>query len=232
MAPRPIFIHGSGGGIETWSFQEPRFDGCMVVGLPGHPIGTPLRTIGGYAEWAGAAIADIPGPKVLVGHSMGGAVALQVVLNEPGLIDGLVLVATGARIPVPQAIVESARTDVAAEARRLLRRGWHEIDDATLEAEAERIAAVGGETLAMDYEACDAWHAVDRLHEVRIPTMVMVGDRDVLTPPARAEELVHGIDGAILARVPEAAHWLMKEQPRTFDRMLAGFLARVELGSD
>lgn len=230
MAPRPIFIHGSGGGIESWELQEPRFDGAMVIGLPGHPAGRPLRSVGGYAEWVGAAIADVPGPKVLVGHSLGGAIALQVVLNEPELVAGLVIVSSGARIPVPASLVEAARADVDAEARRLLRKGWFEIDDDTLDLEAGRIAQVGGETLAMDYEACDSWDVSDRLHEVRHPTMVLVGDEDVITPPSRSEELVTGIDGAILARIPRAAHWLMKEQPHTVDRLIAGFLARVELG--
>lgn len=232
MAPRPIFIHGSGGGIESWEHQEPRFDGCMAIGLPGHPAGAPLRSVGGYAEWVGAAISDVPGPNVLVGHSLGGAIALQVALNEPDLVAGLVLVASGARIPVPAALAESARADVATEARRLLTKGWHAIDPITLEEEAERVARVGGETLALDYEACAAWDVTDRLNEVGVPTLVMVGDEDVLTPPARSEELVRGIQGAILTRVPGAAHWLMKEQPEMFDRMLTGFLARVELGGE
>lgn len=232
MAPRPIFIHGSGGGIESWEHQEPRFDGSMVIGLPGHPVGAPLHTVGGYAEWVGAAIADVPGPNVLVGHSLGGAIALQVALNEPELVAGLVLVGTGAQIPVPPTLVAAARADVATEARRLLTRGWYQIDASTLDEESARIARIGGETLALDYEACAGWNVMDRLHEITMTTMVVVGDEDRLTPPIRSEELVRGIQGAILARVPAAAHWVMKEQPETFDRMLAGFLARVELVSD
>jgi pimeloyl-ACP methyl ester carboxylesterase len=229
MAPRPIFIHGSGGGIESWELQEPRFDGSMVIGLPGHPVGAPLRTVGGYAEWVGAAIADVPGPNVLVGHSLGGAIALQVALNEPELVAGLVLVGTGAQIPVPPALASAARSDVTTEARRLLTRGWHQIEPATLDEESARIVRIGGETLAMDYEACAAWNVMDRLQEITLTTMVVVGDEDRLTPPIRSEELVRGIQGAILARVPNAAHWVMKEQPETFSRMLAGFLSRVEL---
>ncbi len=232
MAPRPIFIHGSGGGIETWERQEPRFEGCLTVSLPGHPAGAPLRSVGGYAEWIGSAIRDLPGPNVLVGHSLGGAIALQVALNEPELVAGLVIISSGPRIRVPDTLAAAARRDVDAEARRLLRKGWHGIDEQTLDQEAERVARVGGETLALDYEACDAWDATDRLLEIAVPTLVMVGDRDELTPPRLSEELVTGIPGAILTRIPDAAHWLMKEQPQTFDRLLAGFLARLELAGD
>ena len=65
-APRPIFIHGAGGGAHSWELQEPRFEGAYVVALPGHPAGYAHSSVGAYAEWTAAAIAEIPGPRVLV----------------------------------------------------------------------------------------------------------------------------------------------------------------------
>lgn len=232
MAPRPVFIHGAGGGATSWELQEPRFEGAVVIALPGHPGGTPLRSVGGYAEWLGASLRELDGPLVLVGHSLGGAIALQVVLNEPDLVAGLVLVATGPRLPVPAQLADAARDDVDAEARRLLVKGWPSIDDETLEREAGRITALGGDTLALDYLACTTWDASARLGEVGVPTLVMAGLDDRLTPPAYAQELADGIPGAILTRIPDVGHWLHKEEPHAVDRLLAGFLARVELAGE
>ena len=86
--------------------------------------------------------------------------------------------------------------------------------------------------LALDYEACDGWDITDRLHEVSVPTLVLTGDLDALTPPSRAEQLATGIPGAILVRIPATGHWPMKEAPRQVDRLIAGFLARLELADE
>jgi pimeloyl-ACP methyl ester carboxylesterase len=229
MAPRPIFIHGAGGGADTWRHQEPRFEGCYVLALPGHPAGTAFDSIGAYAEWTAASVADIPGPRVLVGHSMGGGVALQVALDHPGLVDGLVLVGSGARLFVPETATELARADFPAECERLLRKGWWEPDDATIATEVELLGLSGQETLIRDYAACRAFDVVQRLGEVRVPVLLVTGQRDGLTPPALADEVARGVSRALFVVVPDSGHWVMKQRPDVVDLLVAGFLARLEL---
>jgi pimeloyl-ACP methyl ester carboxylesterase len=228
VAPRPIFIHGAGGGPETWQLQEPRFEGCYVVSLPGHPAGTALSSVGGYAEWTAGAIGEIPGPRVLVGHSMGGAVALQVAMDQPDLVDGVVMVASGARLFVPDAAFEGARTDFTAECARLLRKGWPSADDATVAAEAEFMIANGQETLLRDYRACSDFDVRARLGDVAVPVLVVAGTDDALTPPRLAEELAAGLRQSLAVIVPDTGHWPMKERPASIDLLIAGFLARLE----
>ena len=232
MAPRPIFVHGAGGSATAWSQQEPRFEGCCVVALPGHPSGTAYASIGGYAEWAAHVIRDVPGPRVIVGHSMGGAVALQLALDHPDLVDGLVVIASGARLFVPQTAFELARTDLPAECARLVRKGWPRADNATIATEVAQMIEVGQHTLLQDYAACLGFNVVDRLHEVRVPVMVITGDQDALTPLSLANELLAGLPQGIGVVVPDAGHWLMKEHPATVSLLLAGFLARLELHGD
>lgn len=228
MAPRPVFIHGSGGSTALWEAQESRFEGCIVLALPGHPAGSPLRSVGGKAEWVAHALGELPDPSVLVGHSLGGAVALQVALIAPELVEGLVLVASAARFNVRPGLEDAARTDVRRAAERLMRLGWPGIDEHSLEREVGFIVANGAESLALDYAAVTAVDLTPRLHEIQVPTLVVGGGADVLTPPDDQRRLAEGIPDAIRVEIPDVGHYLMKERPQTLDLVIAGFLARLE----
>jgi pimeloyl-ACP methyl ester carboxylesterase/SAM-dependent methyltransferase len=65
----------------------------------------------------------------------------------------------------------------------------------------------------------------DRLADVRVPTMVMVGEHDVAQPPFRAERIADGIDGAVLCYVPAGGHLCTIENPDAVNEALLSFLA-------
>jgi pimeloyl-ACP methyl ester carboxylesterase len=225
---RPVFIHGSGGGREAWAAQAARFAGAAILELPGHPSGSALPSASGYAEWVSSAVAGVPGPRVLVGHSLGGAVALHVAHDWPGCVDGLVLVTTGARLPVPDSAFARLRQDFPGECERVVRAGLVREDPGLVARGIERMLAAGPDSLEADYRACAGFDARGWLAEVDIPALVVAGSEDPLTPVWLAEELAGGIPGAVLAVVPGASHAVMEECPRTFDLLLGGFLARME----
>jgi pimeloyl-ACP methyl ester carboxylesterase len=188
-----------------------------------------MASVAGYAEWAAHAIAEVPGPRVAVGHSMGGAVALQLALDHPGLVDGVVMVASGARLPVPDAALDLAREDAPTACERLLRKGWPSLDD---ESFAHEVAAMGRNeprALVRDYEACRGFDVRERLGEVVAPVLVICGESDALTPLALGEEVASGVRNGMMVVVPDTGHWVMKESPATVDLLVAGFLARLEL---
>src|SRR5947209_7830364 len=83
----------SAGGRSVWAWQGRRFEGAQVLALPGHPRGDGMERAADYAAWVAAEIAETPAPRAVVGHSLGGAVALELALARPDLVDGLVLVA-------------------------------------------------------------------------------------------------------------------------------------------
>lgn len=224
-----MFVHGSGGGRGTWAAQEPRFEGCVVLALPGHPAGEPMASATAYAEWVAAALAHIPGPRVLVGHSLGGAVALEAALAHPDLVDGLVLIATGARLPVPEHAVRRARTDLRAECERVVRASYVREDPAAIAQGVEQMLAAGRETLLADYAACDGYDVRARLEEVEAPALVVSGAEDPLTPVWMAEELAAGLPAAHLVMVPEASHAVMVEQAALVNLLIAGYLAHLEI---
>ncbi|OEU85406.1 alpha/beta hydrolase [Streptomyces abyssalis] len=68
----------------------------------------------------------------------------------------------------------------------------------------------------------------DELRNIALPTLVVVGEADVATPPARAERIAAGIDGARLEVVPDAGHTSTLEQPAIVSSLLEDFLTSVD----
>ena len=70
---------------------------------------------------------------------------------------------------------------------------------------------------------------VDQLSTITAPTMVIVGNQDILTPRGDSEEIAERIPNAELVVISGAAHGLMMEHSSTFNRILIEFLQRTEL---
>jgi pimeloyl-ACP methyl ester carboxylesterase len=63
------------------------------------------------------------------------------------------------------------------------------------------------------------------LASIHVPTLIVVGEEDTLTPPALSEEMQRSIGGAQLVRIPHAGHLSNIEQPELFNGALAAFLS-------
>jgi pimeloyl-ACP methyl ester carboxylesterase len=166
---------------------------------------------------------------VLVGHSLGGAVALELARARPALVDGLVVIAAGARLPVPDEVLERVRADPAAE-RRCLMEGFLTDAGTPIARQVEAaLTACDDATLAADYTACAAIDLRGRLGGLRAPALVIAGAEDRLTPPWLSEELARELPMAQMILVPGARHMPMADADGTVNMLAAAFLARVEL---
>jgi len=227
-ALRPVFIHGAGAGPGVWSRQEPRFEGAASLALPGHPLGDPARSVEAAAEWVAGALAEIEGPRVLVGHSLGAAIALETAIARPDAVAGLVTIGGGARLPVDPRLIEGARTDFPATVRRMAAASFMDGEGPVVDELAASMTESGPDTLLADLEACAAFDVRDRLDAVRVPVLVVVGGADRMTPPGLSEELARGLPQAAMIVVPEAGHMVMSEQAGAVDLLIAAQLARHE----
>lgn len=228
QAPLPIFIHGAGGDHRVWAQQTACFDGCAVIELPGHPHGTAVDDAAELAQVVGRAIEAKARPGVLVGHSLGGALAVMVALERPDLVTGLVLIASGARLPVPDRVMAGLRAGYEAECARLLDGFFTDPHGAALGA-AEALAACGPETLAADYAACRSVDLRDRLADVAVPALVIAGADDPLTPVWLSEELARGLPMAQMVVVDGTRHMPMVEGATAMNRLVGAYLARRAL---
>jgi pimeloyl-ACP methyl ester carboxylesterase len=179
------------------------------------------------------------GRAVVAGVSLGGYVALALARLAPARVAGLVLVDTKA--PADSA---EAREGRARMLEVLASRGTGGVADemlpkllgeTTRREQAALVEQVRSSILTNDPEGVrrailrlrDRPDASAALGAIAVPTLVVVGEEDTVTPPAEAERLAAGIPGARLERIAGAGHLSPLEQPEAFNHVLAEFLARL-----
>lgn len=229
--PSLLMIHGAGGTGQVYLPQLSGLAGQMNLAsldLPGHG-GTPgpgQDTIGAYADWLQGFLGAGPVRPVLLGHSMGGAIALTVGLRRPELLRGLILLGTGARLRVMPAVLEGLAKDFAATVKMIVPFSYGPGADPRLAAQGiEQMAATAPAVLLGDFTACDRFDLMERLGDIRLPTLVLVGDQDQMTPVKYGQHLAQAIPGARMQVIPGAGHMLYLEQPRLVNQAIAEFMA-------
>ncbi|HJV63636.1 MAG TPA: alpha/beta fold hydrolase [Albitalea sp.] len=176
------------------------------------------------------------GPVVWVGLSMGGMVGQGLAIRHPELLRGLVLANTAAQYPEAaqagwQQRIEAVEAGgMAAVADMVVERYLHADFRAAHPQFAQALRERLLRTDAAGYVAtCHAVRAVnwlDRLHEIRVPTLVIAGARDVGATPAMAQAMVERIPGATLALFDDASHLSVAEVPQRFAAAVRELLAR------
>lgn len=236
--PTVVFVHGAGGAQDQWRFQLRHLGSrwnTLAMDLPGHgkSQGDGHRTIQEYRDFIRDLLDTLVIPRmVLVGHSMGGGIAQRFALAYPGRLVALVLVGTGARLRVHPDILASFRRGDLEEAGQLISRWAYSQNalPATVAQGAEAFARNSGSVLEGDFLACDAFDAMGEISAIRIPTLVICGEDDRLTPVKYTQFLHQRIPGATLATIRGAGHMAMLEKPVEFNRILTTFLEK-RLGS-
>ena len=233
--PPLVLVHGAGGTLAHWPREIRELSGRRVVAvdLPGHGGSPPPghTSVGAYARSVLALADALALPRfVAVGHSMGGAVALALALDEPTRVAGLVLVGSGARLRVAPEILAAAAAPALSPEYAAAIAGRHLAPGAPAalrEELARELAATAPGVLRGDYRACDTFDAMDRLGGVRAPALVVTGTDDRLTPRKYARYLAERIPGARLVEVPGAGHLVMREAPAAVAGALDGWLATL-----
>jgi pimeloyl-ACP methyl ester carboxylesterase len=231
--PPLVLIHGAGGTRLYWPPRLRRIRGWDVyaLDLPGHGAspGPGWSTIGDYRQAVAAWMDGLGLPAcVVVGHSMGGAIAQSLALDAPARVAGLVLVGTGARLRVHPMLLEAVRSGgLGAEAIGGLMSAWYAPQAAPRlrELAARGLAAANPDVLRGDLEACDGFDIMGRLDAVGTPALVLVGEADQMTPVKYAQYLAAHLAGARLEIIPAAGHMVMLEQPEAVEAALTRWLA-------
>lgn len=225
-----VFIHGSGQSGACWQLQTAAFPGSDALDLPGHPEGELLPSIEACVDWLkttidGKGYADV----VLVGHSIGGAIAMLYALNHPDDLAGIVLVGSGGRLRVMPQMLEmlEGAVDDPALLPPLLRQGWEKVPSELAEDLMARSQAIGAAAFLNDLRACDRFDIIDRLGEIRTPTLAICGTEDVMTPPKYSQFLADRIPGAGVVFVEGGTHMVFAEQPEAVNRAIADFLQKL-----
>jgi pimeloyl-ACP methyl ester carboxylesterase len=249
-----LFVHGSGGSHEVWKAQLGRLSSTVpvvAVDLSGHGdsedlSGTDLgwETLSAYADDV-LAVARETDAATVVGNSLGGAVAMHLVLERSFDPDALVLAGSGAKLSVLDDLLAwldggSANADADAlddgtvgdfdRAVEFLHgedRLFHDPDDRYVDLSKEGMRAVGQRVTRRDFRSCHTFDVRDRLDEITVPTLAVVGEHDQLTPPQYHEYLAENVRDGRYADIEDAAHLAMLERPEAFNETLLDFLDDV-----
>ena len=239
-APTLVFLHGSGVSARYWSEQLRALAGTarvVAVDLPGHGESEEAATPGlaHYADVT-AALVDALGawPAIAIGHSLGGAVAIALAARRPTDVCGLVLLSACARLPQVSPSAQWLWGSLPAALRRVLffvtAKNMLFAAGASPAAVAlgmQELRACRPRTLAADVAIARAMDLTAAAAALRVPTLILCGSRDRVTPPALSRHLHATIAGSRLEMVEGAGHMLLIEAPGVVSRAIAAFATSV-----
>ena len=233
-----VLIHGSGDNRHIWRLQMEQFGKgqAFALDLPGHGERTDILPAEVMVQDYTQAVYEIIKDElqlehpVIVGHSLGGAIALMMALEHGDELGGLILLGTGARLRVhPTFLTEALALPDRAQRHlvevAVLPEHIPAITEAILEDQGTPKAGI----LYRDLKACDMFDIISRLHEITVATLILCGREDKLTPPKYsqflAEKLTGVKQGAELQFFPDAGHYVMREQAESVNRTIANWLS-------
>lgn len=232
--PAVVFIHGAGFDHSSWALHTRWFAhhgfGVLAPDLPGHGRSRPsLASIAEMADWT-TALLDAAGVSKahLIGHSMGSLISLETAARHPGKVSALSLIGTAATMSVGPDLLKAAEANDqdAIDMVSIWGLGF----DAELGGSlAPGLWMHGGAqavlrhcepgVLFKDLSACNSYaNALTAAASVKVPTTLILGERDMMTPAKAGKALAAAIPHAKTVVVPGAGHMIMAERP---DELLA-----------
>jgi 3-oxoadipate enol-lactonase len=173
---------------------------------------------------------------VVGGLSMGGYVAFALIRHASRYVHGLILADTKAQADTPEGVEGRKRmialvgtTGPGAVADEMLPKLLGDTTRRTRPQVVERVRALANsssaEAIAGALRALMTRpDSTPQLSTIHVPTLIIVGDEDTVTPRSAAEEMHHGIPGSELVAIPEAGHLTNLERPDAFDAAVTRFL--------
>ena len=228
--PAVVMIHGAGFDHSTWALHSRWFahHGFSVLApdLPGHGRsgGKALPSIADMADWTVALLDAAKTPKAkLVGHSMGSLIALETAARHPARVAGLSLIGTAATMTVGPDLLKAAEADDPAAIDMVsiwglgftAELGGSLAPGLWMHSGAQRVLQqCRPGVLFNDLAACNAYqNALTAAAGITVPTTVILGERDMMTPAKAGKALAAAVPNARTVVLPGAGHMMMAERP-------------------
>jgi 3-oxoadipate enol-lactonase len=244
--PTVVFLHGYPLNHAMWSAQlEDLSQSYTVVllDLPGYGLADGAQvpeTLEAFAATVGSLLtARFTSPIVVVGHSFGGYVALQLYRAHPEIFRALVLtntrsapdsheakekrLATLQRLSVPGESLDVDETVHSLVAPITWQAGGGVVETVREMVRDARTAAVRATLRAIAYRP----DSTPVLSTIRVPTLIVWGEEDRLIPPPQSQSMVPLIAGSSGVGIPAAGHLPSMEAPGSFNRALQNFLSKA-----
>ncbi len=239
-----MMVHGLGASGDLWINQVPTFaEHYRVIAVDLRGFGRSDRPTGPGAYGIEVLAADVAAAARALGirnmhylgTSMGGFVGQMLALAEPTLCRSLVLCHTAFRMSIPQDVlqarVEMLRRAPMAEYARVV--ASQALAPAAAPALFDWIAQMIAQNDQRAYtqvltESLQAFDVSDRVAQIRLPTLVIVGALDRVIPLEEGYELARRISGAEVVTLKRSGHIGYAEEPEQFNASVLRFLRRVD----
>ncbi len=213
-----MFIHGAASNHHTWARQRRLGWDVWMGDLPTLNHSSPRYLIDRLADWC---LSQLTEPTVIVGHSMGGAVAQIMALKNPTNVLALVLVGTGPHLPVNSQLLDLLANDPTAALEKIAR--WSiskKSDPKLLEISIDMAKAVSKDRALQEFTACQFFDARPQLHQIFCPVYLVRATDDKMTPTALSDEFLTVWPNMPVFDIVDAGHLMMLEQPEKFNEIL------------
>ncbi len=235
--PPLILIHGAGGSYISWPAQIRRLEGerIFALDLPGHgqSEGVGRHSVDEYAE---DVIAFMKALKiraaVLVGISMGSAIALTVALKYPKKVLGLGLLGGGAKLRVAPPVLEwAANPNTFESAVDMVNENCFSegAPQSLLALSKKQMMEIRPPVFHGDLLACNEFDVIGQLEKMDLPALIICGAEDKMTPVKFSELLKSRIANSQLHVIEHAGHMVMLEQPDRIAELLKEFVDNLPL---
>lgn len=217
------FIHGAGGTESKWREMKPYFTDkkTTYVNLPGreNKQGESAQSIEEHAEIISR---NITSETILIGHSMGSLVALEIAKKNP-LIKGLVLIASSYELPVHPSILESFSKNEFPDF--LFKASYtKEASKKLIEEEELEKNKVSNETIYQDFLACNKYTiGAETISSINIPIMALFGSDDKLLSKDSEEKLKKSNSNMLIKKIDGEKHYLILESPEEVSNIIKSF---------
>ncbi|MDG1430832.1 MAG: alpha/beta hydrolase [Paracoccaceae bacterium] len=233
-----VFVHGFMGGSAQWDAQTDAFGDAPIIAvdLPGFGENGELdafQTIENYADWVLEHLTDRGVDQFhLVGHSMGGMIAQEMVAKSPERVARLVLYGTGAQGVLPgrfetiQTSKDRAIADGAPATARRISATWFldRENDTAYEGCAKIAERASMKAILSGLDAMNKWSGSTHLPKLDAKTLVIWGDSDRTYSWDQTEQLWRSISKASLAVIPNCAHAPHLEKTDLFNSIVSDYL--------
>lgn len=234
-----ILIHAAGSNGHAWHYQYDhlgRAHSPFAIDLPGHGRSSGvegLASVQDYADFVAAFLDTLKiDSAVIIGRSMGGAVAMDLALRHPARVQALGLIATAAKSDLAPELIQTWRNVAMGRSGQPFTNGGY--SPKTISAHPEIIREGWGEQIRTDPRvrwgdlvAVSKIDLRDSINRINTPTLIITGADDEITPPAAAKVLNDAIKGSRLEIIPDAGHYVTSEQPAAVNAALDKFLREL-----
>lgn len=231
MSQPIVLVPGLNCTAECYAGQIPALWQFGTVTIPDHKRGSTM------AEIAAAILRDAPPTFALAGFSLGGYIVFEMLRQAPERITRLALIDTMARLDTPDRLLKRHDAIRLAQAGKLRQLVTANYPDSVHPAHADhpeirdisiRMALANGPEVYVNQQQAIIGRpdSSPDLPNIRVPTTVIVGEADAITPPSDAHSMADAIPDARLITIAGAGHMSPTEQPAAVAAALVGWLSR------